>query len=99
MYEDRILADPRDPSLQHNLYKPVILLIRRCGRLRQWKSRNDSLRVACENGLVKLLKFMIRARYIAITMIGKIGKVGLMRYMSESVQLVDLSTYLGVQFY
>ena len=84
MYEDRVLADPRNPSLQHNLYEPVILLIRRCGSLRQRKSRNNSLRIACENGFVKLLKFVIRARYIAITMIGKIGKVRLMRYMSES---------------
>lgn len=77
VYQYRVLTDSRNPPLEHNLYKTIVLLIGWRGRLRQRKCRNDGLRIAMNYGLIKLLKFQVGPIHVPIRGASKIGKVGL----------------------
>ncbi len=90
--EDRVLADAREPALEHDLHEPVVLLVRRRGRTRERECRHDRLRVVLYDGLVELLKLEIGARDVAVRRAGEVREVRLPQTWVTSVRCVCLCT-------
>ena len=84
LHEDRVLADAREPALQHDLHEPVVLLVRRRGRARERERGRDRLRVVLHDGLVELLELEVGARDVAVRRPREVGQVCLTAQRAQS---------------
>ena len=56
-----VFTYPRKPPLKHDLHQPIVLLIGRGRGLSERERRDDSLGVVVNDGVVELLKLIVRA--------------------------------------
>ena len=95
--ENLVLADAREPALEHDLHEPVVLLVRRRGRACKRERGYDSLRIVLDDGLVELLELEIGARNVAVGGPGEVREVRLPRTRVTPVRYACLGghTKLG----
>jgi hypothetical protein len=59
VHQDHIFAHTSEPPLEHNFNQPVVFFVGRSGRLGEWESGDDRLRVVVREGVIELLKLHI----------------------------------------